>query len=189
MGTLTRILIKGIDKEAVAKLITNSYSIGRTTILSNRRKEVFLEKMNYAFIIFDAYLEDWTDIEFNFNKTVEEHDVFLFRISKDFKTTVLFGYEQTTSGDTRFLVVENGEIVRLIHQKAYYHPDRFIMEENFGEKLQFEKSFSYPEVGQDLENYKFLDFYDLQEMFVDAGYKGKSRTITDQKYLHLEYLK
>jgi hypothetical protein len=189
MGTLTRILIKGLNKDTIAELISNSYSIGRSTILDSSRREVFFEKMNYAFIIFDAYLEDWTDIVFDFNKTIEEHDTFLFRISKDFKTTVLFGYEQTTSGDTRFLVVENGEIVRLIHQKAYYDPDRFIMEENFGEKLQFEKSFSYPEVGQDLENYKFLDFYDLQEMFVDAGYKGKSRTITDEKYLHLEYLK
>jgi hypothetical protein len=189
MGTLRRILVKNIDKETVAEQIKNYYSIGRSAIFDYEYREVFLDKMNYVFIVFDAFINGWTEIELDFNKSVEEHDIFLTTLSNNFKTTIVFGYEQTTTGDTRFLVLKNGQVIRSIYQKSYYEPHRIIMEHNFGDRMQFEKNFLYPEIGQDIKNYKFLNFDEIQEMFYDAGYAGESRSFFDGKFLHLEYLK
>jgi len=73
------------------------------------------------------------------NSSVEEHDSFLKNLSKNFDTIIIFGYEQTTTGETRLLVLNNGQIVRSIYQKSYFDPHRIIMENNFGDKLQTEK--------------------------------------------------
>jgi hypothetical protein len=189
MATRRRILIKNIDKETISHLIKSHYSIGRNAIFDYEYREVFLDQSNYVFIVFDAFLKDWTEIELDFNKSVKEHDDFLMTISRDFKTTVIFGYEQTTTGDARLLVLKNGQVTRSIYQKAYYNPFKILMEDDFGEKLPFEENFSYPEIGQNIENFKFLAFDEIQEMFADAGYTGKERIYFDEKYLHLEYLK
>lgn len=190
MATARRILIENISKEQVRGLIEENYGVGRTAFYDYEYREVFLDKMNYAFIVFDAYLENWIELDLDFNKTVEEHDNFLYRISRDYNTTVLFGYSQTTIGDTRFLVFRNGKILRSIYQKSYYEPHRILMECNSGEKLSYEKDFSYPELGENIEGYKFLDFYsDIQQMFEDYGYRGQKRKHFDKKYLHIEYLR
>jgi hypothetical protein len=189
MGTLKRTLIKNIDKATLAEIVRNNYKIGRTAEFDYEYREVFLDKMNYVFIIFDAYINDWTEIEFDFNKSIEEHDDFLKNLSKDYKTIIISGYEQTTTGDTRLLVLNNGHIIRSIYQKSYFEPHRIIMEHDFGERLQTEKHFKYSELGQDVTRYKLLNFDEVQKMFMDAGYKGEARTFFDQKYLHLEYLK
>ena len=176
MATRRRILIQNIDKETIAELIRNNYRIGRTAAFDYEYREVFLDKMNYVFIIFDAYINGWTEIELDFNKSVKEHDDFLKNLSKDFQTTIIFGYEQTTTGDTRLLVINKGQIIRSIYQKSYYEPHRILMEHNFGIRLETEKHFKYSELGQDMTQNKFLNFDELQEMFCDAGYKGEKRT-------------
>jgi hypothetical protein len=190
MATARRILIKKINKDLASELIKKNYPSGRTAILDYEYREVFLDKQNYTFIIFDSRLEDWIELDLDFNKSVDEHDSFLIRISRDYNTTVLFGYSQTTTGDTRFLALKNGQIIRSIYQKPYYQPDQILMESNFGEKLTFEKDFQYPELGQSIQGFKFLDFYDdIQKMFLDYGYRGDVRKDFDEKYLHVEYLR
>jgi hypothetical protein len=189
MGTRRRLLIKNIDKEILAERIKNTYSIGRTAELDYEYREIFLDEMNYVLILFDAYLENWTEIELDFNESVEEHDTFLKNISKEFKTTVLFGYEQTTSGSARLLVLKNGKTIRSIYQK-FQLSYKFIMEHNFGMRLESESHFEYPSLGEEItEGHKFLSFDEIQKMFSDAGFTGKERTSFDNRYLHLEYLK
>lgn len=190
MATARRILIKNVSKEQVHELIEESYAVGRMAFFDYEYREAFLDKMNYAFILFDDYLDNWIELDLDFNKSAEEHDDFLLRISRDYKTTVLFGYSQTTTGDTRFVVFDNGQMLRSIYQKSYYEPHRILMESNFGERLSYEKDFHYPQLGQNIEGYKFLDFYsDIQSMFLDYGYRGEKRIQFDKKYLHIEYLK
>jgi len=192
MATARRILIKNITKELARELIMKNYSVGRTATFNYEYREVFLDKMNYAFILFDSGLEDWIELDLNFYNSVKEHDDFLMRISKDYNTSVLLGYSQTTSGDTRFLVFEKGQILRSIHQKPYDEPNKIaiIMESDFGEKMSYEKNFRYPGLGQNIQGFKFLDFYDdMQQMFFDYGYSGETRKEFDENYLHIEYLK
>ncbi|MEA5260360.1 hypothetical protein VB264_21350 [Arcicella aquatica] len=189
MATCRRVLIKDINKELLVELIKKSYPIDRIITLDDEYRELFLDKMNYAFIVFDASLEGWTELDLDFNYSVKEHDNFLMNISKNYNTTILFGYAQTTSGDQRFLVFKNGEMIRHIYQKAYYYPNRIIMESNFGNKSSYEKNFQYPELGQNIRGFKFLDFYDdMQKMFRDYGYDGAKVKEFDEKYLHIEYL-
>jgi hypothetical protein len=189
MGALRRTLIKNIDKLILAEIIKKNYKIGRTAEFNYEYREAFLDKGNYVFILFDAYIDGWTEIEFDFNRSIEEHDTFLEKLSKDNNTVVISGYEQTTTGDTRLLVLNKGEIIRSIYQKSYPEPDRIIMKHNFGERLKTEKNFKYPEIGEDLTGNDLLNFDELQKMFSDVGYNGEARTSFDEKYLHLEYLR
>lgn len=189
MGSLSRILIKDLDKETVVELIQQYYSIGRKAVFDYENRSAFSDEMNDAFTIFDAYINGWTEIAADYILPGEEHDMFLTTISKDFKTTVILGYVQTTTGDAQFLVLKNGQIIRSIYQKSSYNPHRLIMKYNAGEKLAFEKDFIYAEIGQDITDYKFLNFDEIQEMFYEAGYTGENRTYADREYLHLEYLK
>lgn len=189
MATARRILIKGIGKTLMVELIQANYQTDRTAIYDHEFREVFLDKGHYAFIVSDAYVDGWTELDVDFNTSAEEHDDFLLKISKDYQTTVLFGYSQTTSGDTRFLAVENGVILRSVYQKSYDEPSRILMETDLGEKSTFEKDFDYPKPGENIEGYHFLDFYDeIQPMFEDYGYKGNPRAKEEEKYLHVEYL-
>ena len=189
MGTLSRILIKGIDKEQCAHLIRTNYSIGRTSIFDYQFREAFFDKMNNSFIVFDAHKIGWTAIEWGFYKSVEEHDHFLMDISKNYNTTVLLGYNQTTSGDVKLLSLKNGKIQRSIYRKCG-DPYKILMEYNIGEKLPYEEAFNYPDIGQEVgEDHKLLDFDEIQEMFAECGYVGAARNEFDEHYLHLEYLK
>jgi hypothetical protein len=190
MATATRILIKGIGKELVAEIIQKHYKIDRTSIFDYEYREVYLDRMNYAFILFDAEIENWIELDLGFKKSVEEHDIFLIKLSNDYKATILFGYSQTTTADTRFLVLENGEIIRLYYEKSYSEQlDRILVETNFGQKSKYENSFKYADIGQSIEGHKSLDSYsDIQAMFEDYGYYGEKRKLFDEKYLHLEYL-
>jgi hypothetical protein len=190
MATARRILIKGISKELVAELLMKNYKIDRTSVFDYEYREVFLDKMNYAFILFDGYIENWIELDLDFKNSVDEHDIFLTKLSKEFKTIILFGYSQTTTADTRFLVLENGEITRQYYQKSYYElSHRILMETNFGHKRKYENSFKYAEIGKSIEGFKTLDFYDdIQAMFEDYGYIGEKRKVFDEKYLHLEYI-
>ena len=192
MGTCSRTLIKGISKELFTELIKKNYSIGRSVILDCVNTGIFLDQMNCAFIISDAYYDGWIEVDLDFNKSIEEHDKFLIEISKKYNLLVLFGYKQTTSGEAKFLIINHGEVLRSIYQKVYSEPFRVVMEINFGEKLNYEKSFQYPEIGQDIDGFEFkdLDFYtDIQEMFAEKGYGGEKNEKFDEEYLHLEYLK
>jgi len=189
MAAARRILIKGVSKEVVVDLIMTNYVIGRQSIYDYQYCEVFLDRMNYAFIVFDSHLDNWVELDLDFYNTIEEHDNFLKIISENYKTTVLLGYSQTTTGDTRFICFQNGEIKRLIYQKSYYNPDRILMETDMGDKSNHEKNFAYPNIGENIEGCKFLDFYsDIQTMFEDYGYKGKLRQKLEDKYIHIEYL-
>lgn len=182
--------MKNVSKELVSELIKTNYSVGRTATFDYEYREVFLDKMNYAFILFDSNLEDWAELDLDFYESAEEHDNFLTRLSKDYQTIVLFGYSQTTTGDTRFLALENGQVLRSIYQKSYYDPHRILMENDFGEKLRYERNFQYPEPGQSIKGFKYLDFYeDVQNMFIDYGFKGEKRKEFDNRYLHVEYLR
>jgi hypothetical protein len=189
MGTFRRVLIKNVDKTVIAELIKKHYPIGRTSVLDYEYREIFLDISNYVIIVFDAYVSGWTEIEFDFNKSIEEHDHFLTQISKIFNTTVIFLYEQTTTGDTRFLVIRNGDIVRSIYQKTQSESYGILMAHDIGERLDTEKHFVYPPTGQSLEEFTFLDMDIIQKMSVDAGYVGESREVFDEQYLHFEYLK
>jgi hypothetical protein len=57
MGTLRRALIKNIDKVTLSEIIRANYKIGRTAELDHEYREIFLDKMNYVFILFDAYIK------------------------------------------------------------------------------------------------------------------------------------
>ncbi|RAV99533.1 hypothetical protein [Pseudochryseolinea flava] len=189
MATARRILIKDVRTEAMQALIEKNYATGRIATFDYEYREVFLDKMNYAFIVFDAYVENWIEVDLDFYRSAEEHDDFLMRVSKACSTVVLFGYEQTTMGDTRFLAWENGQVLRSIYMKSQHPPHRILMESNVGEKLDYEKNFQYADVGQDISGYKTLDFYtDIQTMFADYGYSGQERKDFNQKYVHIEYL-
>ena len=189
MATCRRILIKRLCKESISELIRKEYPVGRESVYNYPYREVFLDRMNNAFIVFDAYLEDWTELDLDFNTSVEEHDYFLKSISEDYNTTVIMGYSQTTTGDARFVVFENGQILRSLYQKSYYDPHRIIMETNIGVKSKYEKDFEYPDLGENIQGYKSLDYYDdVQAMFEDYGYTGRQRQSCDEKYLHIEYL-
>ena len=104
---------------------------------------------------------------------LKNHDIFLKKISIEFKTEVLFGFEQTTTGDARFLKISEGVIHRDLYQKSYYEPHKIIMERNLGKKYSTENKFDYPGLGEDLTSFKMLSFDEIQDMFVDAGYKRK----------------
>lgn len=189
MGTLRRVLIKNVEKEVIAELIQRSYSIGRMAIIDYEDRAIFLDRLNPVFILFDAYLDGWVELEPDFHKSVEEHDDFWTMISREYNTTVIFGYEQTTSDDARLLLLENGIIKRSVYQKSYYNPHRLVMEHDTGERLKYELNFHYPKPGEEMGDCYYLDFDDIQEMFTDCGYRGIKRVDFDEKYLHLEYLK
>lgn len=191
MATARRILIKGVSKESVTEQIRRHYKTGRESIHNYTYREVFLDKMNYAFIISNAYFEEWAELDLDFNDTVEEHDDFLQKLSAVYATTVIFGYEQTTVGSARFCCYQNGGLVRCIYQKFYPYPDRIIMETNVGTPSRYEKDFSYPKLGEPMtDRYKYLDFYDdIQALFEDYGYGGIPREQEENQFLHIEYLK
>ncbi|WP_386106008.1 hypothetical protein [Tenacibaculum geojense] len=149
---------------------------------------MFLDRENYSIILFDSYLTNWIEIIFDFYDGPEEHDIFLKKVSTEFLTDVIFGYEQTTTGDARFLKIKGGKIERDIYQKSYYEPHRIIMERNLGNKYSTEKGFEYPEIGNDLTDFKVLDFDEIQNMFMDAGYKGNKNQSLKEEYTHLEWL-
>ena len=189
MSTLNRTLIKDISKSDLINLITKYYSINRIETLDFENQALFLDKGNSAIIIFEAYLKNWVEINFNFYNGIEEHDSFLKSISRDFHTEVIYGYEQTATGDTRFLKIRNGKIEREIYQSSHYKPHRIIMEKNIGNKYPTEIDFEYPEDGKELTDFKILNFDEIQEIFVDAGYKGTDKQNVEEKYTHLEWIK
>jgi hypothetical protein len=190
MATARRILIKSISKELIAEHIEQNYKIDRKLILDYDCREIFLDRMNYAFIIFDGDFENWTELDLDFKKSVEEHDSFLIKLSKEFQTTILFSYSQTTTGDTRFLALENGKIIRLYYEKSYWEPShRILLETNYGLRSKHECSFNYTQLGQSIEGFKYLDYYDdIPAMFEDYGYVGARRQTFDERYFHLEYI-
>lgn len=189
MGAFSQILIKGIDKEQRTQLIRANYLIGRSAIFDFQFREAFFDKMNNSFIVFDAHKIGWTAIEWAFYESVEEHDHFLMDISKNYNTTVILGYNQTTSGDVKLLSLKNGKIQRSIYQKCG-EPYKILMKYNIGEKLPYEQAFNYPDIDQEVSgNHKLLDFDDIQEMFLECGFIGAARNEFDEMYLHLEYLR
>ena len=189
MGTLNRTLIKDISKSDLISLIKKTYSIGRVQLLDHENQALFLDRKNHSIILFESYLINWIEITFDFYNGPEEYDIFLKKISAEFLTDVIYGYEQTTTGDVRFLKIKNGKIERDIYQKSYYEPHRIIMERNSGDKYSTEKEFKYPEIGKDLTDFKILDFDEIQDMFIDAGYKGNKNQSIKEEYTHLEWLK
>ena len=82
MATARKILIENVSKEQVQRLIEANYAVGRTAFYDYEYREVFLDKMNYAFIVFDSYLENWIELDLDFNKTVEEHENFYTTFQK-----------------------------------------------------------------------------------------------------------
>ncbi|WP_020529813.1 hypothetical protein [Flexithrix dorotheae] len=189
MGTLSRILIQGVESATVVELLKNHYKTGRTQNFDYEFKEVFLDQMNYSFIVFDAFLKNWTELIVDFYSDVREHDEFLIKISLDFQTKVIFGYEQTTLGDAKLAVWKNGNVVRSIYQKLNLEKDLIEMKENFGHRFLNEAGFKYPVIGGDCSGFKVLDFDDIQTLFQDAGFTGEKRSNKVKEYIHLEYHK
>lgn len=188
MGTFSRTLIKGIAKEQMLDLVRAEYPIGRVEILDHENNAIFFDRKNYPFVLFDAYLSGWTEMVLEFRMSAAEHDGFLSGISGRFETTVIFGYNQTTTGDARFTVFKNGHNVRSIYQKSEFGPHRIITVEDFGSKFPYEQHFTYPPVGEDTTRGYLLDYEDIQEMFKDAGYTGPVNLNSDEKYYHLEWI-
>ncbi|WP_299247494.1 hypothetical protein [uncultured Aquimarina sp.] len=189
MSTLNRTLIKNVNISDLISLIKNYYSIGRVQLLNYENQALFLDRKNYSIILSDSYIANWIEITFDFCDGPEKHDFLLKKISTELLTEVIYGYEQTTTGDARFLKITNGKIERDLYQKSYYKPHRIIMERNLGDKYLIEKEFKYPEIGRDLTGFKALDFDEIQDMFVNAGYKGNKNQSPKEEYTHLEWLK
>lgn len=189
MGTLIRILIKNVNPDAITKRIKDFYSIGRNQIYGYEYKEAFLDKMNYTFIVFEAYFKDWVELTVHFYNDINEHNDFLKSISLDYQTRVIFGYEQTTTGDAKLTIWDKGCIIRSIYQKLDLKKNKIVLVENTGDQLLNETNFEYPEIGEDCDGFTMLDFDDIQTLFIDAGYIGESRAYEPERYTHLEYLK
>lgn len=188
MGTLNRTLIKNVNKSDLIDLIKNHYQIDRIQILDYENKSLFLDRNNYSLIVSESHIQNWIEITFDFYNNAEEHDCFLKKVSTEFLTDVIYGYEQTTTGDARFLKITKGKIERDVYQKTYYEPHKIIMERNSGNKYSSEKSFEYPETGSELNDFNILDFDEIQNMFIDAGYKGNKNQVLKEAYIHLEWL-
>lgn len=186
MSTLIRILIKDVDKEDLIEEVKDYYKTGRSKQYDYEYYEAFLDQGNYVIIIFDAYIEGWTEIGLNSYTSLDEFDDFLSKISKKYQTSVLLGIEQNSTGDSRLLILKNGKTARSIRFKFSDNTKEITLEDNFGTRLASEKSYQYPALGQITSGYNYLSMHEIQQIFTDAGYIGNPRPILSGKYIHLE---
>jgi len=151
MSTICQIFIKNINLTKLEKEIKENFNFGRIKHLNIENQALFYDNRNECFILSNSFVNNWIEFSYQPTKTIHELDDFLISISKKYNTKILFGYEQTTTADAKFIFHENGLIIRYIYQEYDCKKDIIIHKIDTGKKLETENNFKYPKVGNNLK--------------------------------------
>lgn len=182
MSTYTDILIRHQNVNDIVAFVDQIYVIGKKITKPNPSEFEFFDEILWprTLILHQEDNPDWVKIEFDL-ASLYEFDEILRLITARFQTLAILGYKQTTSGEARFAVFENGKMVRSLVQSSR-------ISDNFGRKFPFEESFHYPKpVHFEISQENILWYYDdIALWYRELGYERGKNTASDIEYLHLE---
>lgn len=187
MSTISDIAIKHNSPLKIQFELEQFYLIGEKVIKDYSNEFEFLEKNpeSRTFVIHQEQNTSWTQIGYSL-ENLYELDEILRRLTYKFETIAFIGYNQTTSGDFRFALFKNGNLVRSLFLKYIEHQNQIRVVDNFGNKLDFEKiEFGTP-ITRPINDNQKLDYFIFNDWYKELGFEPEERC--NIEYVHLEVL-
>lgn len=197
MSTISEIAIEHSNLDDIVNVVGNTYNIGKRVVKEFSNSFEFLLKTNFkgefetredykgsrTFVIHQERNSNWIQIDYELDN-VYEFDEMLRRLTLEFSTKAFIGYNQTTSGDFRFALFENGVLRRSIYQQYISTHGQMRLMDNYGVKLPFETIDLGAPITQELVKDTLLDYEVLNVWFDEIGFSYEERE--GLEFLHLE---
>lgn len=184
MGTISKIIIKHSCVEDIVDHLDTAYIVKQKVIkIDSMNCDEFLEsKGNRTFVVFEEK-SGWIQLSIDL-QNLYEFDELLRRFTEIHNTIAFIGYNQTTSGDFRFALFENGQMKRSIVQRYFDHINQRRIMDNFGKKRKFESIDLGKAITREMNKEDLLDYETLNDWYVELGFVGEFKEGVE--YIHLE---
>lgn len=186
----TNIHVDSIDKFLME--LKKYYKIGRIETLDQAKDYYYFEYGSDTIVVSQNYNSEWIEVEFNFNGNLYFYDEFLRRVSETYRTNIVLGYEQTTSGEIRIAEFENGRLsLSIVHK--YFEYDRkskIYLADNFGVNEQLKELFSIPRLGEEIKPDYAIEREQMVDFFKMRGWSNNlNKDFSQWTYCHIEKIR
>jgi len=142
-----------------------------------------------VFVVSPAWHKGWTELDIRFWRrqySEYDYDAWFKQASLDLNTKILYGYYQSTAGDSRVAAFSNGTMeISVCHKNE--GGDALTLKDNTGLNTSLAAVLKLPlNIGDPVYGNSIMDHPVIYDFFTRSGMDGEPRPKEDIPYTHLE---